>query len=1092
MGGDYTRYSFKPDNDFSGVFMQQGRVMLDADWNELVEILDRRRRAETMDTIGPAVVPKETPDGFKIETVGSPVSDLSIHPGRIYVHGLLAEHHGAGQKMQVNRLGETPGKDPINYTQQPYLPNAPALPKFPYLVYLDVWQREVTAAEDISLVEKAVGVDTAARAQTVWQVKVLTGIGQNPTCAGFDDSFFAKQEETLPSAGRLSTQGVDVPTSADPCILSPTGGYRGTENRLYRVEVHDGGLLGTATFKWSRNNAALAGTVTKINSTRDELTLESLGRDAVARFKKGDWVEITDDWRTFAGKAGVMCRISDDPDTLQRTIKLDKAIDPGIFDSKDPASRHTLVRRWDQKGLVRDADGKVHENLDGPKSTGAIKVPAAPAASTAPTALILEDGVQVTFEASTAGGKFRPGDYWVFHARTADGSVEELKKAPPRGILHHYCPLAVISSAAAKPTDCRIFWPPDTPSDAGCDCTVCVTPELHHQGKLTIQQAIDTVQKTGGKICLSPGIYWLNTSLEITKCNTVHLVGKGSDLLGNGSVLVYLEPDNKPAIDIENSQDVTLEKFGVISLFRGIDVANSQNVTLEKIGITTSSCGLLLQNVVGATVQHCNIHPPPLPGLSLATGIALEGFLTGVLLCKNELHADTGIAVLTYVITSGFLVENNFIFCKSHGIHLPGFSLHLFETRLSGNFITDASDAGIRVTGAVLSSNWIGDQLLPSQPGSNMDIDGNRIRTKGGGSGLAVGTDDTRIINNDISAVGGAAGGHGIQLVPGLLNAMDPTTPVALREGIDRCQVIGNRITEMGGHGIYVSPNTHIRSAMIKQNVISHVNGGGIVMEGLKNLPGSAYKLSVENNQLLDMALNGRGAAGIYLHQVHQADVAGNKLLRLGVQAESTPDAGGIEGSACNAIRIAGNEVVEIGAANNRSGIGIKGEFKKLEIVDNLVRQATSENGETPNAWRTLRIDGNPPGDRLQADGQSTAVRGNLLEAYGNIPAAEIQIAGACLFSDNRCYVAKTDTEPVVRINAGAAIANGNYLEGKKDIAAMNIHVPAEAMPAVKSQHGATGNLFNLTVLSNIVSGPIEVNTTGLSSPWDHLNLKIV
>jgi hypothetical protein len=240
------------------------------------------------------------------------------------------------------------------------------------------------------------------------------------------------------------------------------------------------------------------------------------------------------------------------------------------------------------------------------------------------------------------------------------------------------------------------------------------------------------------------------------------------------------------------------------------------------------------------------------------------------------------------------------------------------------------------------------------------------------------------------------------------------------------------------------------------------------------------------------MALNGRGAAGIYLHQVHQADVAGNTLMRLGVQDESTPDAGGIEGSACSSIRIAGNEVVEIGAAKNRSGIGMKGEFRQLEIVDNLVRQATSEDGETPNAWRTLRIDGNPPGDRLQAESQSTSVRGNMLKGYGNVPAAEIQVAGACLFSDNRCYVAKTDTEPVVRITAGAAIANGNYLEGKKDITAMSIRVPGEAMPAVKTQPGATGNLPNLTVLSNIVSGPIEVKTKGLLPPWDHLNLKIV
>src|SRR5262245_46833924 len=91
MSGDYSRQRFNPFRDYSGVFMQQGRVQLDADWNELVDIVDHRRRAETVDTIGPATVPKETPDGFKITLTGA---GPTIGPGRIYVDGLLAENHG--------------------------------------------------------------------------------------------------------------------------------------------------------------------------------------------------------------------------------------------------------------------------------------------------------------------------------------------------------------------------------------------------------------------------------------------------------------------------------------------------------------------------------------------------------------------------------------------------------------------------------------------------------------------------------------------------------------------------------------------------------------------------------------------------------------------------------------------------------------------------------------------------------------------------------------------------------------------------------------------------------------------------------------
>ncbi len=44
MSGDYSRDSFDALRDFAGVFLQQGRAVLDADWNEMVEIFERRIR----------------------------------------------------------------------------------------------------------------------------------------------------------------------------------------------------------------------------------------------------------------------------------------------------------------------------------------------------------------------------------------------------------------------------------------------------------------------------------------------------------------------------------------------------------------------------------------------------------------------------------------------------------------------------------------------------------------------------------------------------------------------------------------------------------------------------------------------------------------------------------------------------------------------------------------------------------------------------------------------------------------------------------------------------------------------------------------
>ena len=56
MAGDYSRLTFDPRTDHAGVLMQQGRVQLDADWNELVAIFDRRWRAETLDLVGSCAV----------------------------------------------------------------------------------------------------------------------------------------------------------------------------------------------------------------------------------------------------------------------------------------------------------------------------------------------------------------------------------------------------------------------------------------------------------------------------------------------------------------------------------------------------------------------------------------------------------------------------------------------------------------------------------------------------------------------------------------------------------------------------------------------------------------------------------------------------------------------------------------------------------------------------------------------------------------------------------------------------------------------------------------------------------------------------
>src|SRR5215218_4715924 len=284
MGADLSRIRLNALLDYAGVELKQGGVVLDADVNESMAIIDRRLRAVASDVLGRATVSSTTPDAFKITAAGG---TLEIGTGRLYVDGLLAENHGATSADPAKRtfddlMAEPAFTDPVRYGAQPYLPTPPALPAAGrHLVYLDVWNREVTHAEQPDLVETAVGVETSSRVQTVWQVRVLGDeAGANAACASPDADLAGWTALIAPSSGVLSTGTFEVAPVDDPCELPSTGGFRGLENQLYRVDIQDPGQPGVATFKWSRDNASVVSAVASVNAST-ELELASLGRDEV-------------------------------------------------------------------------------------------------------------------------------------------------------------------------------------------------------------------------------------------------------------------------------------------------------------------------------------------------------------------------------------------------------------------------------------------------------------------------------------------------------------------------------------------------------------------------------------------------------------------------------------------------------------------------------------------------------------------------------------------------------------------------------------------------------------------------------------------
>jgi hypothetical protein len=376
----------------------------------------------------------------------------------------------------------------VTYMTQPDYPSPPPPSGTTSIVYLDVWERTITTLEDPQILEVALGgPDTTTRTKTVWQVKLVdvssvTGVN----CSTSDSAIPPWEQVIQPSAAQLTT-GVVQSASSGPCCLTSNTGYTGMENQSYRVEIHQAGApmpsgtvppitslpSGTATFKWSRDNGSVSTAVTGITSVTNtlgnpasQLTVQSLGRDQVLGFAPGNWVEITDDWQELNGQPGELHQI-DSISVSNQTITLNSPVSSASFPTSSlPATsgqtdptRHTRLTRWDQTGQVYESDGKtVWVDLGATGSTGDIPVP--PPGTT----LILENGITVAFGLNPANGPIYTGDFWTFAARTANGSVEPLVQAYPRGVEHHYSRLGVIKFGTGLWTiqDCRQLFPPLT------------------------------------------------------------------------------------------------------------------------------------------------------------------------------------------------------------------------------------------------------------------------------------------------------------------------------------------------------------------------------------------------------------------------------------------------------------------------------------------------------------------------------------------------------------------------------------------------------------------------------------------------------
>ncbi|HTU76787.1 MAG TPA: DUF6519 domain-containing protein [Trebonia sp.] len=474
MHGDFSRLTFRPEKRYSAVLAQQGRIQLDADGNEQAAIQEYLRRTLVADLIGAHAGPvNETQDGAArctaFEVHYRPAEDgtlasLTIGAGRYYVDGLQVDasvprpgwpvhEHEHEREREHEREHErwTYWTQPDAYREED--DEADRLPEeFPFLVYLKVQERFISAVEDPGIREVALGPalpDTAGRVKVTWQVLPMRPAdGFEPPAepaahrlrSAFDH-WAARQGRTAARMAARAWRPDDA--EQDPGIVQPGARYRGPENQLYRIEVHRGGRAAgeparSATFKWSRDNGSVIFPIADITETW--VTLAGLGRDDKLDLHIGDWAEVVDDAYLARAAADPLLQVVE-VDLPGRRVRLGGEPRHGVGRS---SLRHPYLRRWDQQ--ADQAGGEPRFSHGTPQIIEGRWID-------------LEDGLQVWF---APDGEYRTGDYWLVPARALPGDVEwprDLRGTPllepPAGISCGYAPLAWITGPDDRPTDLR-------------------------------------------------------------------------------------------------------------------------------------------------------------------------------------------------------------------------------------------------------------------------------------------------------------------------------------------------------------------------------------------------------------------------------------------------------------------------------------------------------------------------------------------------------------------------------------------------------------------------------------------------------------
>jgi hypothetical protein len=661
---DISRFLLQPRKHYSGVRMQQGRVILDSDWNESERIDDEEARRTLVDMICSKGTSNQ---GFRVgnlrnaevkPTAADPVAsyDFDVANGSFYVGGLRFETEtdegfetflGQSDWLQIDAVAEN-------------LPVRPAdLPAGGVrrdLVYLRGWEQCVTAVEDSELRERALGgPDTSVRVRRMRRVEVLTDVPDGCAAAfsaltqrlsapvapdnGPSHTFDPLNSE-LKSKARITVVANPADITEDPCKPAVPGGYLGADNQTIRVQ-----LTATDRFIWGYDNAAplyrvqvenIPEVPAGVDGTRRKIRFLNQPRDQAAQPLAGQAVEIIP-WGALlpnqekvAEFQGALFTVETSFDPEDNSITITQPVSeetvkwlsdhPQFWSNHDEPERqqYLYLRLW----------------------TGGSGDAATPDHSFAPATPVPLAGTGLSVRFSDQG---LVGDFWIIAARpnTPDLVVpwELLESAAPAGPRYFFAPLALIfwsldqnNTLQTDIHDCRERFRPLC-DIRGC-CTVTVGDGLTSHGDFdSVEEAIAHLPAAGGEVCLLAGQHQAAVTLINRRNITIKGCGKQTRVLPRTS-------NREGAIfQVVDCQGVTLRDMEMVTLGgTAVVLQGNKPETLKEIDISHNRILAFKQAIQVRQGTGIQIHDNRLRMLDKRdAGVAIQILAEDSLIERNDI-----------------------------------------------------------------------------------------------------------------------------------------------------------------------------------------------------------------------------------------------------------------------------------------------------------------------------------------------------------------------------------------------------------------------------------------------------------------------